>query len=162
MQPRTLAQVSICPIRRPVSCRRQLRALHRIALYREKETGNRVQVTYSAAPSATSPACPATASTSRYAACVTAAQLTPSASRSTPQPTTATKTSSCAPDSPPAPARSPRLPPVRSTSSGGPATNQSHDPDPSPGELTGSATSRPAGGADESPASDHKDLFGVL
>ncbi len=29
-----------------MSCRRQLRALHRIALYREKETGNRVQVTY--------------------------------------------------------------------------------------------------------------------
>ena len=29
-----------------MSCRRQLRALHRIALYREKETGNRIQVTY--------------------------------------------------------------------------------------------------------------------
>ena len=30
--------------------------------------------------------------------------------------------------------------PARSTASGGPATNQSHDPDPSPDELTGSAT----------------------
>ena len=29
-----------------MSCRRQLRPLHRIALYREKETGNRIQVTY--------------------------------------------------------------------------------------------------------------------
>ncbi len=36
-QPRTLAQVSICPIHRPVSCCRQLRALHPIALYREKK-----------------------------------------------------------------------------------------------------------------------------
>ncbi len=36
-QPRTLAQVSICPIHRPMSCCRQLRALHPIALYREKK-----------------------------------------------------------------------------------------------------------------------------
>ena len=35
--PRTLAQVSICPIHRPVSCSRQLRALHPTALYREKK-----------------------------------------------------------------------------------------------------------------------------
>ena len=34
--PRTLAQVSTCPIRRPVSCCRQPRALHRIAPYRER------------------------------------------------------------------------------------------------------------------------------
>ena|SRR5215472_508190 len=39
--PRTLAQGSICPIHRPVSCCRQPRALHPIALYREKELVNR-------------------------------------------------------------------------------------------------------------------------
>jgi hypothetical protein len=36
MQPRALARGSICPIHRPASCCRPLRALHPIALYRKK------------------------------------------------------------------------------------------------------------------------------
>ena len=48
----------------------------------------------------------------RYAACVTAAQLTPSASRSTPPPTIATRTQSCAPASLSAPRKKPSTPPA--------------------------------------------------
>jgi hypothetical protein len=90
-------------------------------------------------PSATSPACSATASAYRYAACVTAARLIPSDSRSTPPPATATKTPSCAPDSPLAPRKKPPTPPAPSTSPD-PATNQAHDPGHTPEELTAPTT----------------------
>src|SRR5207248_1793671 len=90
-----------------------------------------------AAPSATSQACSATASTYHSAACATAAQLTPSASRSTPPPATATRMPSCAPDSQPAPRNKPSTPPAPSTWPG-PVTNQAHDPGSPPEELTAS------------------------
>jgi len=70
------------------------------------------------------------------AACATAAQLIPSASRSTPPPATATKTRPCAPGSPPAPRKTPSTPPAPSTSPD-PVTSQTWDTASTPGRTYG-------------------------
>ena len=74
-----------------------------------------------------SPASCQAGSRSRCAGSDTAAQRTPSGSRSTPPPATATKMPSCAPASRPAPRKKPSTPPAPSTWPGS-ATNQLTDP----------------------------------
>ena len=141
--PRTLAQVSICPIHRPVSCRRQLRALHRIARYREKKlvtgsrspTARRLRLRHRRAPRRR--AHPARPPELRRLSSLLRLRDLLRSPRQLPRRHLARRSPRRHP------ARSPRLPPARSTSSGGPATNQSHDPDPSPDELTGSPTKSP-------------------
>jgi hypothetical protein len=144
--PRTLAQVSICPIHRPVSCRRQLRVLHQIARYREKTpvtgsrspTVRRLRLRHRRAPRRR--AHPARPPALRRLSSLLRLRDLLRTPRQLPRRHLAHRSPGRHP------ARSPRLPPARSTSSGGPATNQSHHPDPSPDELTGQPLGQPSSG----------------